>query len=36
MLMHASHTTMSDQYQFMDDLMDWDDWLQAEEQQPFW
>jgi hypothetical protein len=36
MLMPASHRTMSDQYQSMDDLVDWDYWLQAEEQQPFW
>jgi hypothetical protein len=35
MLMPASHTIMSDQYQSMDDLVDWDYWLQLEDQQPF-
>jgi hypothetical protein len=34
MLMHASHTTMSDQYQFTNDLVDWDYWLEPEAQ-PF-
>jgi hypothetical protein len=37
MLMPGSHGAMSDQYQFANDSVAWDDWLQQEElQQPFW
>jgi hypothetical protein len=36
MLMLASHTIMNDQYQSVEDLVDWDAWLQATDQPPFW
>jgi hypothetical protein len=37
LLMPSSHGAMSDQYDFANDSVAWDHWLQQEElQQPFW